>query len=402
MKSLKKYSSLSYLWILTLLFTSCFESAKDKNAPSIKYTCSMHPQVIKNAPGLCPICNMDLVKINEKNNEQQVLTLSESQIQLANIKTLTIDFQNFENEKRLNGRVINNPENTIIIASKFSGRIDQLYFKEAGVKIQKGQALYKIYSEELLSLQKEYLLQINQLTAFPDEKIYKALKESIVNKLKLYGYSNKQILQLESVKKTNPYIIVNAPKSGIITEINITNGDYISKGTALLKLENHSKLWVQADVYSDEIKQLKIGSLIKIEVIGFQDRPINAKIEFLNPQFNEGTQTINLRASIINIDDKLIPGMQANIILPYAQQKGMMVLPIDAVLRDEKGAHIWVKTNDKHFELRIVDIAYENENSIIIKNGIQRGDEVVVSGAYLLMSEYKLKKGYNTMADMKM
>ncbi|HJT74104.1 MAG TPA: efflux RND transporter periplasmic adaptor subunit, partial [Chitinophaga sp.] len=142
-----------------LLLAACKETGKKEIAAEKKqtYTCPMHPQIVQDKPGTCPICGMDLVPF-DKTNKETALTLGESQIALANITTMTVGAGALSNFKRLNGRLATDPEKTAVISSRVPGRIEVLFVKETGVKVNKGQPLYKIYSEQLATLQQEYLL----------------------------------------------------------------------------------------------------------------------------------------------------------------------------------------------------------------------------------------------------
>ncbi len=361
----------------------------------------MHPQIIEDHPGSCPICGMDLVKVKVQ-QKSNGLVLSNAQIKLANIKTQKIVSFDFEDTKLINAQIVINPLNTAIVSSKFTGRIDRLYIQEAGVKVTKGQAIYKIYSEELLILQKDYIINAKQQKAFPEEIIYNALLKASKNKLKLYGYSDKQIRELLNTTQNNPYIIVYAPIGGVISEINLSEGQYIGEGTPVFKIENFDQLWIEAAIYPSEVSEVKIGKVVNIQILGFENENIKSKIEFISPQLDPKSQIITIRSSINNSENKFQPGMQANLSLSYINKKNIVSLPNEAVIRNQNGDHVWVKTAENNFEYRIVEIGAENESSVIIKTGLKIGDEVVTSGAYLLTSEFILKKGGDFMAGMNM
>lgn len=368
---------------------------KQESVSIQKHTCPMHPQVVKDGPGTCPICKMDLVPVNsagDKNN----LTLSESQVQLANIKTIQVGAGDFQSSKVLNGRLITNPELTEIISSRYPGRIERLYAKEAGRAISKGQPVFQIYSEELQVLEQDYLLQVKQSAAFPTENIYKTLMEGAKNKLRLFGYTNQQILMLTKSNKVSPYITVFASASGIVKDVNVSEGQYVSEGSPIIRLENFNELWVEADVYPAEAAAIKIGTLILIHIDGI-NKQVKGKIDFISPQIDPSTQILKVRASINN-NGNLHPGMQATVLLPKSKINQAISLPVDAVIRDEKGAHVWIKTGENTFEPRMVKTGEEDADQVIILSGLERQQDVVISGAYLLTSEYILKKGSDPMA----
>ena len=379
----------------SLFLLGCSNSQKETSNNGVKYTCPMHPQIVENQEGDCPICKMDLVP------SQQILsntiTLDDNQMLLGNIRTQKVSENGFSNSSVLNGRLILNPNNVVAIASKFTGRIEKLFRKEIGISLSKGDALYQIYSEELLNLQKEYIVNFKQQKAFPEEEIYAKLLKGSQNKLILYGYNQSMIKNLALKEQLNPYITVYAQESGVISEINVSEGQYVSEGETVLNLENLNSLWVEADLYANE--NVKEGTLIQITVSGFENETISSKILEISPQLNENSQILSLRALVENKNLKYQPGMQATINLQSASSsKSQISLPNDAVIRDQNGAHVWVKTGKGEFKQKIVKIGPASMEQIMIKSGINLNDEVVISGAYLLTSEYILKKGGSNMA----
>lgn len=396
---MKTHKLVRVMAVLTLsvlmIFTACKNEQK-KSAENTKYTCPMHPQIVKDAPGSCPICGMDLVPVNNNAGIAE-LTLSESQIQLANIKTMEIASGSFNTSKVLNARLITNPELSEVISSRYAGRIEKLFVKETGRQVNKGQPLFQIYSEELQTLQQDYILQARQAAAFPDEKIYVTLREAAKNKLRLFGYSNSQIRNLLKVNKISPYITVNAKVAGIINELNVEEGQYVSEGSPILRVENFGQLWVEADVYPTEANSVKPGTLVKVTVDGFPELTQTVKISFVSPQIDPATQILKVRAVIKN-NGQLQSGMAATVLLPSANIKNAVALPQDAVLRDGKGSHVWIKTGKGTFAPRMVTTGEEDADQIIITSGLEDVREIVVSGTYLLSSEYILKKGGDPMA----
>ena len=378
-----------------LIFSACTEE-HEKHAEAGKYTCPMHPQIVNNGPGTCPICKMDLVPVNSAGGKNE-LSLSESQIQLANIHTMVINRTDFSTSKVLNGRLIVDPEQTEVISSRYAGRIEKLFVKEMGRSVSKGQPIFQIYSEELQTLQQDYLLQLKQVAAFPEEKIYQSMREAAKNKLRLFGYSDAQIRALTIAGKTAPLLTVYSSASGIVTELNVSEGQYLSEGSQILKLENFTQLWLEMDVYPNELGNIRLGTKVQASINGISDKEQTLTIDFISPQMDPSSQILKVRAPIKN-PGNLQAGMQATIFLPLAEISDALSLPLDAVVRDEQGAHVWIKTAKNTYSPRMVRTGEEDAEQIIILSGLENVKEVVVSGAYLLSSEFILKKGTNPMA----
>jgi membrane fusion protein, copper/silver efflux system len=381
-----------FIFYTGLMFSAC-NDGHENHVESVKYTCPMHPQIVKDGPGTCPICKMDLVPINSGGGKNE-LSLSDSQIQLANIQTLGINRTDFSTSKILNGRLIVNPELTEVISSRYAGRIEKLFIKEMGRTVKKGQPIFQIYSEELQTLQQDFLLQMKQVAAFPDEKIYQSMREAAKNKLRLFGSSEAQINSLSITGKLAPSLTVYSSASGVVTELNVSEGQYLTEGSQILKLENFSQLWLEMDVYPNELENIRIGTKVKASINGITDKEQTLTIDFISPQMDPSSQILKVRAPIYNAGN-LQAGMQATVFLPLAEISNALSLPLDAVVRDEKGAHVWIRTAKNTYSPRKVQTGEEDADRIIILSGLENVEEVVISGAYLLYSEFILKKGKN-------
>lgn len=385
-----------------LLLAACKEKKGQAAAAAKKqtYTCSMHPQIIQEGPGTCPICGMDLVPF-DKNNTDPNLTLSESQVALANITTVTIGSSELANYKVLNGRLAVNPEQTTFISSRVAGRLESLYIKETGVKVSKGQPLYKIYSEQLASLQQEYLVAVAQARQFPSDDRFQQIEKAAKQKLLLYDQSETQLQQLVKSQKTDPYVTYTSPENGVVAELLTTEGQYVSEGGNIMRIEAYGSLWVEADIYPAEASNIKIGQVVKVVVPGWEDQPQNMTIRFINPSFQSGAQLTQIRGTVANPNNQWQAGLQANVLLPVKSTGNVLSLPVDAVVRDGKGMHVWIEESKGKFVPRRVKTGLENADLVEITEGIEEGEKVVVTGAYLLYSEYILKKGADPMAGHK-
>lgn len=359
-----------------------------------KFTCPMHPQIKNDGPGTCPVCFMDLVPVSGGGDELS-LKLSDSQVQLGDIRTMSLKAGAFTASKILNGRLLADPEASTIVPSRYPGRVEQLYVKQTGLSVTAGQPILKIYSEELQVLQQDYLLQMQQAAAFPKEKIFGDMLKASANKLALYGYSSREISALAKSAVTSPYITVRTGVSGVINTINVSEGQYIAEGDPLLTLENYSRLWVEADVYPQELNSVKEGMLLKVQING-SGAPVSMRLDFVSPQLEPGSQVLRIRGGIKNAGNWQ-PGMLATVELPGLSAGQQISVPLNAVVRDERGAHVWIKTGKNTFSPRKVDVGDESAEKIVITAGLENVSDIVISGAYLLTSEFVLKRGSSAM-----
>jgi len=368
--------------------------------PGIYYTCSMDPQVVEYKPGKCPVCHMELtaVKKNKGENKDEI-QLSEQQIQLGNIQTDTIRNGTIGDQLVLTATLNFDQMKASSVSSRVMGRIEKLYYKNLGDFVKRGAALYDLYSEELNNAKQEFLLAVEQKKTFSTETAidFNQLLRSARNKLLLWGMSEVQIQELTDNKKATPVTTFYSTAGGYITQLDIREGDYVMEGGTIVKLVDLSTLWAEAQVYTSQLAEINNNSIATVQLPGFEGKEIKGRIEFVNPEINPDTRINLIRVSIPNNGNQLKPGMPAYVLLKSPQRK-TMTLPIDAVIRDGKGATVWVKTGTHSFKNKMVTVGLESDDRIEIKSGLKAGDVVVVTGAYLLQSEYIFKKGANPMS----
>lgn len=384
-----------------LIFASC--KSKKRAAPQnpdVYYTCSMDPQVIEYKPGKCPICHMKLTAVKKSNGENKdEILLSEQQIQLGNIHADTIRNGSIGDQVVLTGTLNFDQAKATSVSSRVMGRVEKLYYKNLGDYVKKGAALYELYSEDLNNAKQEYLLALEQKKTFATETEidFDQLLRSAKNKLFLWGMSEIQIQQLADTKKATPVTTFFSTADGYITQMDTREGDYVMEGGALVKLAGLSTLWVEAQVYTSQLAEINSNSIATVQLPGFEGKEIEGKIEFINPEINADTRINLIRVSIPNPGNQLKPGMPAYILLRSPQRK-TLTLPIDAVIRDGKGATVWIRTGTHSFKSKMVTVGLESDDRIEIKSGLNSGDVVVTTGTYLLQSEYIFKKGTNPMS----
>ncbi|MGN6494750.1 MAG: efflux RND transporter periplasmic adaptor subunit [Agriterribacter sp.] len=397
---LQKRISATLLVIALSLFSAC----KSRNAPPVDpdvyYTCSMDPQVIENKPGLCPICKMELTPAKKNKGEKKnELRLSDQQIQLGNIQVDTIAKGTIGDDLVLTGTLNFNQMKSSSVSARVMGRVEKLYFKNLGDYVKKGAPLYELYSEELNNAKQEYLLALDKKQSFGTETVidFNQLIQSAKNKLLLWGMNEQQIATLASSRNIAPTTLFYSTAAGYITRLNIKEGDYVMEGGTIVELADLSTLWAEAQVYSSQLAGIDRGSKATVQLPGYNGKELTGSIEFINPEVSPDTRINLIRVTIANPDNRFKPGMPAYVKLKSPQRQ-TLTLPIDAVIRDGKGASVWVQTEKNAFKSVMVQTGLESKDRIEIKSGVQPGDVVVLSGAYLLHSEFVFKKGADPMA----
>lgn len=394
---MKNVRALVYVSILGFILTACSGEQKDSHqhdhtseaVEKVTYTCPMHPEVVQSSPGKCPICGMDLVK---KNATQQLM-LNETEIKLANITTQKVTFRPMGQTIVANGKLVVNEERTEIVSSRAAGRVEKLFVKETGRKVKKGDPLYALYSEELLTLQREYLLASDQFQLLGNtEPHYESFFKAAERKLLLYGLSKNQLEQLTKSRQIQDRILFLAPAGGIVTQITVEQGQYINEGTSLYRLEDFSQLWVEAELYPSEESVVKVGDIAQVKVTGIEAIPVDAVVTFISRQYRSSSQITLVRGAIQNPEGIFKPGMQVDLYITHHAHQSLTV-PVDAVIRSSRGNHVYVQSGAHTFHPQSVKIGMEDFAQVEIVDGLKENDTVVVSGAYLLYSELVLKKG---------
>ncbi|NRT13949.1 Cu(I)/Ag(I) efflux system membrane fusion protein [Flavobacterium sp. 28A] len=404
---MKELHKICFLIIGFIFVLGCNSKNEDKHEThefkeSIYYTCSMDPQIKEDKPGKCPICHMELTPMKKDNGAYNSISLSDQQIKLGNISTALIGTSQQSQQGNYTGVLTVNPEAIKSISARAVGRIEKLYFKTEGDFIQKGQAVYQLYSEPIAIAKQDYVSAYSQL-AMPGDfgKNAKTMVAAAKQKLLFYGLSNTQIEAVKKSKEVSPYTTFYSSYSGTISEITATEGSYVMEGAPIIKVANLSTLWLETQVNVNYAKSLRLGQTATISFVDFPSKSVQATISFINPEINPDTRLLLIQLEVANPGLLLKPGMQANVQVTQSNQKGIFV-PIDAVVRDEKVTFIWVEKSHGVFENLKVTTGLESNGMIEITSTIDTNKKIVITGVYAVNSEYEFRKGKDPMAGMKM
>ena len=330
------------------------------------------------------------------------ISLSEQQVQLGNIQTDTLNSGMLGDRIILTATLNINQIKTTSISARVMGRIEKLYFKNIGDYVIKGERLYDLYSEDLNNAKQELIQALDQKNTLNNSIIdFDKIIQSAKYKLMLWGMSRDQIEDLVNTRKTTTTTTFYSNSSGYINTLEIKEGDYTMEGSTIIRLADLSTLWVEAQVYSSQLSQIDKDGIAIVQIPDMPGKRISGKIEFVNPEINPDTRINLIRVTISNPGNQLKPGMPAYVFLKK-RQHNTLSLPINAVLRDGKGARVWIQTGKNTYESRMVEVGMETGELIEIKSGVKAGDIIVTSGAYLINSEYIFRKGANPMGGMKM
>lgn len=381
----------------TLVFWGCKNKHADLQAVGDSYyTCPMHPTVVSNTPGVCPVCNMSLIKVEKKESlnaqyQGNYVTLDKRQQELAGIEIDTVKLRTIYSASPIVGTVVIDEEQVKTISSTVKGRIDKLYVKASGVYLHSGSPLYSIYSEQLLAAEREYLtLLANTKTANGVSNLANEMLTAAKRKLLLWGLTENQVSELEVAKKPSALNTFFANESGYVSEVKITEGMYVDEGSPITKITSLKQVWVEAQIYSNELSKADNKSF-QIFAESNPDIVYNGTLVYSNPVIEQGRRVQLLRIRTDNSMGNLIPGMMVSV-NPEPTNHPVLAVPKSAVLL-EKMKTVWVLAHENTFEQRMVETGLENSSWIEIKSGLNQGDIIVKEGAYLISSEFILKSG---------
>jgi len=410
------------------------------------YSCGMHPEVISDEPGDCPICGMKLTPIKstaqsaaeKPGKERKVLywqapmdpteiydrpgkskmgmdlvpvyegdeaggagsiLIDGSVQQNMNLRLAKVEHRPIRSVIRAFGKVTYAQDKEFAVNTKISGWIEKLHVNTMGQKVRKDEPLLEIYSPELVSTQEEYLLALNNLEKLgssPYESIRASAQKMLSlakDRLEYWDISKSEIDELEKTGQASRTLLLRSQFSGTVTHRGVVEGDKVGPGMDLFHIADLSQIWVEASVYESELPLLREGQRAELEMDHLQGRRLEGKVDFIYPFLDQKARTNNVRLVFDNPDYSLKPDMYATvrIFTPVADET--MVIPSEAIIHSGQRNIVFVTKGDGKFEPREVKTGAESEDGFTqIFSGLFMDDLVVVSGQFLLDSESQTRE----------
>ena len=356
------------------------------------WTCSMHPQIMQQEPGSCPICGMDLIPADNGGEGLAVnqIKMTENAMVLAGVETIMVGSGvDGEDHIKISGKVAVNQESDAVQSAYFDGRIESINVNFEEEQVRKGQRLATIYAPALVSAQQELLTAAKLKESQP--QLYKAVR----NKLKLWKLSDGQINQIEGSGQVLENFPVYANVSGVVSEIMVEEGDYIKTGSPLVKVANLNSVWAIFDAYENQLSLFKEGQTLNVSTTSYPNETFMAKVSFVAPVLNKQTRTLEVRAELDNKKGMLKPGMfvQAEVGVANNRDGEVLTIPESAVLWTGKRSLVYVQPNQNSstFEVREVELGNLMNGSYVVNSGLQSGEMIVVKGTFTVDAAAQLQ-----------
>ena len=361
---------------------------KDADGKQV-YICPMHPHITGEEGDNCPICGMNLVPKNEGNESNEghedkpegAFLIDPSYIQTLGVKTSGVSHHEFGKSIRAFGQIAASTRLEYAVDVRTKGWIVDLAVDAVGDTVKKGDLLFTYYSPDLMNAQSDFLIGSRVGNA--------------AQRLRLYGMEDKAIAELKERGKFFEETPFYAPADGTVTMLNVRKGAHVNEGGSVLKLQDFSKLWVNADVPLRDVQFLEVGIPAKITIPETGEKN-EALVDFIHPVNDPQNRTVTVRLVLDNPDGALKPDTYVDAAF-NAKVQSRLAVPAEAVLYSGMGAYVIEDAGDGYFRPVMVETGITSQGLTEITSGLSHGQSIVKSGQFMLDAESNLKGGMAAM-----
>jgi Cu(I)/Ag(I) efflux system membrane fusion protein len=362
-----------------------------------KYVCPMHPQIIKNAPDTCPICGMDLVakQMDPDVGKYPEVKLTAAVVQNMGVRTAKVERGTLWKYIRTVGRVEYDETRLAHVHPRADGWIEGLQLRAEGEPVKRGQTLGRLYSPDILAAQVEFL--IARQTA--DGATTRRQIDKARNLLRLLDVPEPVIREIESSGEARNTVPIIAPADGVVTRLMAREGMYVRPDSEMFTIADLSQVWVMVDVYEHQIDWLAPGLSAEIRVPAHPGRIWEGEVEYLYPDLDPKTRTLRVRLAFANPELLLKPNMFAEVVIYGGPKRDVLKIPREALIVTGEREAVVRALGDGRFQPVDVVTGMQREGEIEILSGLEEGDEIVVSGQFLIDSESNLQASFMRMSN---
>lgn len=394
------------------------ETQTQAGASRETWVCPMHPSIVSDHPGDCPICGMKLVKVEDKGATQAALatpstssapastndapglatiTIDPQRSQLIGLTTKAVERGDVGFEWRTVGRVAIDETRVRRVNVKMSGYVERVYADFVGKAVRQGQALYSIYSPELLAAQEEYLLAVrmrNKLASASDAGATDTDADALVaaarRKLSLWDVADADIDTLEASGKPTRTLTFYSPVSGVVTKKEVVEGMRLEAGAMPYEIVDLSTVWVYAQTYETELRHVRQGLSATLTLSAYPGRTFTGTVAFIDPILDPTTRTAKVRLVFANKKAELMPDMSGEVVLRTRPREALRIA-FDAVIDSGTSTVVFVALGEGKLAPRKVILGDSDGVFVEVVDGLKEGEQVVTRANFLVDSESRLR-----------
>ncbi|MFH0881616.1 MAG: efflux RND transporter periplasmic adaptor subunit [bacterium] len=371
------------------------------------WTCGMHPQVIQDHPGLCPICHMELtpLKTSAQSGSNMTVRIDPVTMQNIGVRTEFVARRDLSIDIRSNGTVGVAEDRETTLNARVSGWVEDLHVSRTGDFVTTGEPLLDIYSPELVAAQEEYLLALRSGEMLKTSGVTSVasggadLLAAAKKRLQLWGITDDQIARLEQTRKTRKTLTLVAPMDGYVLKKNVIEGAAVKPGMDLFTITDLSHVWVIAQIYEYETPWVHVGDEVSIESSYLPGKDFSGRVDYIYPTVDSVTRTTDVRVVLANPNLALKPDMYVEVNLHARPVRDAISISKSAVIRSGTRDLVFIEKAPGIFEPREVHLGIETDRYYEVEHNLQAGEKVVISAQFLLDSEAKLQEAIQRRID---
>ncbi|MFA6179938.1 MAG: efflux RND transporter periplasmic adaptor subunit [Candidatus Methylopumilus sp.] len=345
---------------------------------------------------------MDYIPVYEGEDEPALdgaitVKISTDKVQKLGVKTEKAALRQLSSTVRAVGRIEPDERRVYTIAPKFEGWVEQLHVDATGDVVKAGQVLFDVYSPELISAQREYLIALQGVKTMQDaapeaQGGMQELAQASLMRLQSWDIGAEDLRKLRETGEVKRTIAYRSPVTGIVMEKLAQKGMRFMPGEMMYKISDLSTLWIIADVAEQESGLLRVGQAARVRLDAYPGREFSSRVSYVYPTLNAQTRTTAVRLQMANPSGLLRPGMYAQLELSGLGSKGRVVsVPDTAVIYSGRREIVLVQLAEGRYEAREVKLGARSDDYVEVKKGVGAGESVVVSANFLIDAESNLK-----------